>query len=83
MLNVTTSSNTTLPVGMIQNYNNTDASLAVKTYRMETSSNPMTFSAEPMAKTAFAKAIYGDGPYSLNHPNSTSDVLCQNLDFIA
>lgn len=83
MLNITTSSNTTLPVGMIQNYNNTDASLAVKTYRIETSSNPMTFQAEPTPQNSFAQAIYGDGPYSLNRPNSTSDVLCQNIDYIA
>lgn len=83
MYNIVTSSNTTLPVGMVQDYNNTDPSLAVTTYRTETSASPMpAYTTEPK-EGSFAQAIYGDGPYSLNHPNSTSDVLCQNIDYIA
>lgn len=83
MYDITTSSNTTLPVYTTQDYSNTDTSLAVKTYRIETSSNPITILPESMPRTTFAQAIYGDGPYSLIHPNTASDILCQNIDTLA
>ena len=83
MTAITTSSNTTLPVGMVADYNNTNAALAVKTYRTEMSANPQIYVKSSGNENSFANAIYGDGPYSLNHPNSISEVLAQNVDVIA
>ena len=34
-------------------------------------------------KTDFASAFYGDGPYSLEHPNNTTEILAQNVDYLA
>ncbi len=34
-------------------------------------------------ENSFASAIYGNGPYSLEHPNVLSDVNARNLDLIA
>lgn len=74
-------SNTTLPIGRVEDYNNTNPSRGVAIYRtLQTSGTPMSFSPH---STQFAQTIYGDGPYSLLRPNSTSDVLAQNIDLMA
>ena len=84
MNSIVTSSNTTLPVGMVSDYNNTNASVAVKTYRMETSKGTEAFTPVKNGNNmSFAQAVYGDGPYSLNRPNSASEILAQNIDLIA
>lgn len=31
----------------------------------------------------FASAFYGDGPYSLEHPNNTTELVAQNVDYLA
>ena len=31
----------------------------------------------------FTSAIYGNGPYSLEHPNNTTDVVAQMCDYLA
>ena len=31
----------------------------------------------------FAGAFYGDGPYSLEHPNNTTELVAQNVDYLA
>ena len=31
----------------------------------------------------FASAVYGDGPYSLEHPNNKTDVVAQMCDYLA
>lgn len=33
--------------------------------------------------TDFASAFYGDGPYSLEHPNNTTELVAQNVDYLA
>ena len=84
MNSIVTSSNTTLPVGMVSDYNNTNASVAVKTYRLETSKGAETYAPTRGGNDmSFAQAVYGDGPYSLARPNSTSEILAQNIDLIA
>lgn len=84
MVNVYTGSNTTLPIGMIQDYNNTNPSRAVNLYRtLATSPNPSSFHAEKSHALNFAQAIYGDGPYSLLRPNNTTDVKAVNIDYVA
>lgn len=32
---------------------------------------------------SFAGAFYGDGPYSLEHPNNTTEFVAQNVDYLA
>ena len=34
-------------------------------------------------RTDFASAFYGDGPYSLEHPNNTTELVAQNVDYLA
>lgn len=83
MVNIYTGSNTTIPIGMVQDYNNTNASAAVKMYRtLATSPNPSTFHAEKM-HTDFAQAIYGNGPYNLLRPNNTTETRALNIDYVA
>ena len=31
----------------------------------------------------FAGAFYGDGPYSLEHPNNRTEFVAQNVDYLA
>lgn len=77
-------SNTTLPIGRVEDYNNTNPSRGVAIYRtLQTSGTPMSFPPEVKHNTQFAQTIYGDGPYSLLRPNSTSNVLAQNIDLMA
>ena len=77
-------SNTTLPIGRVEDYNNTNPSRSVAIYRtLQTSGTPMSFSPEIKHNTQFAQTIYGDSPYSLLRPNSISDVLAQNIDLMA
>lgn len=77
-------SNTTLPIGRVEDYNNTNPSRSVAIYRtLQTSGTPMSFSPEVKHNTQFAKSIYNDGHYSLLRPNSTSNVLAQNIDLMA
>lgn len=79
-----TGSNTTMPIGSIQDYNNTNPSKGVAAYRITTASNLHTSTSfQPSQKSGFASMIYGDGPYSLLRPNSTSEILAKNLDLMA
>ncbi len=81
---INTSSNTTMPIGSIQDYNNTNPSKGVAAYRVLTAANPNTFTSfQAKQKSGFASAIYGNGPYSLLRPNSTSEVLARNIDLMA
>lgn len=50
-------SNTTLPIGRVEDYNNTNPSRSVAIYRtLQTSGTPMSFSPEVKHNTQFAKA---------------------------
>ncbi len=77
-------SNTTAPIGKVTDYNNTNPSKAVALYRLH-SPNPLTVNASGYntQSTGFAQAIYGDGSYSLLHPNSTTDYVANNIDVLA
>ena len=83
MVHVYTGSNTTAPIGIIEDYNNTNPSRGVAIYRTLSANfnwQPMT---ESRQQTQFAKLIYGDGPYSLHHPNVQSEVKAQTYDYLA
>lgn len=76
------SSNTTLPIGRVEDYNNTNPAHRIAIYRTkQTMSTPL--SANGHSTTQMAQLIYGNGPYSLLRPNSTSNVLAQKLDLMA
>ncbi len=71
----------TTPTGL---YSGTEGSAVAKFYRtLATSSNPSSFRAENYRTTDFARAVYGDGPYSLLRPNNTSDIKAINIDYVA
>ncbi len=76
-------SNTTAPIGKIMDYNNTNPSKGVALYRL-LSPNPLTVNASSYTQPgSFSQAIYGDGPYSLLHPNSTTASVANNIDLLA
>lgn len=79
-------SNTTMPIGKVMDYNNTNPSKGVALYRILTTDYephlPVS-QASSGHSTSFANAIYGGGPYSLLHPNSTTEYLAQNIDTLA
>lgn len=84
MVSVNSNYNMTSPIGITQEKNGTNTTGVVGMYgKLATSSNPSTFKAENYHSTDFAKAIYGDGPYSLLRPNHTSDITAVNIDFVA
>lgn len=84
MVKIYTGSNTTMPIGRIQDFNNTNPSKGVAAYRNLTAFNPQSFTSyHTHQKSSFASAIYGNGPYSLSCPNVTSEILAKNIDFIA
>lgn len=77
-----TTSNTTVPIGKVMDYNNTNPAGRVALYRLSSNGvlrNPLRgdFSG------SFAQAVYGDSSYSLTCPNVRSDVVAQNIDYIA
>lgn len=78
-------SNTTSPIGKVMDYNNTNPSSSVAIYRtLASAHNPLTFTpVDSGSQTNFARAIYGEGPYSLLHPNYTNDYLANNIDMLA
>ncbi len=85
MVYVYSGSNTTSPIGKVMDYNNTNPSRSVGIYRL-LSSEPTTFvsnSYQSDFSSNFADAIYGDGPYSLLHPNSTTESVAMRLDTLA
>jgi len=76
-------SNTTTPIGKVMDYNNTNPSKGVALYRvLQTNYEPVS-SQRNSNPTTFAGAIYGEGPYSLLHPNSTTEYVAQNIDTLA
>lgn len=79
-------SNTTSPIGKVMDYNNTNPSRGVTVYRM-LSTNHLVLDVNHGGKTgfsrSFADAIYGDGPYSLLHPNATTEYSANNIDTLA
>lgn len=84
MVKIYTGSNSTMSVGRIQDFNNTNPSKGVAAYRNLNSSNPKSFTPYDMTqKVDFATAIYGNGPYSLSCPNVTSETLAKSFDVIA
>jgi hypothetical protein len=84
MVHVYSSSNTTLPIGRVADYNNTNPSRAVKMYRtLSTGTNLGAAYFPKQTQSDFARLIYGNRPYSLLHPNVTSDTLAKNTDYIA
>lgn len=79
-------SNTTSPIGKVMDYNNTNPSKGVTVYRI-LSTNHLVSNVSHSDKTgfsgSFADAIYGDGPYSLLHPNATTEYSANNIDTLA
>ena len=47
--------------------------------------SPQEFVTHPPkeASSDFAGAFYGDGPYSLEHPNNRTEFVAQNVDYLA
>ena len=83
MVQFYTGTNTTAPIGMVNDYNNTNPSRAISMYRtLATSPNPSSYHAEKTT-TDFAQAVYGDGPYNLLRPNNTTAETAVNIDFVA
>jgi hypothetical protein len=84
MVYIYSSSNTTSPVGRVEDYNNTNPTSGVKMYKtLATSSNLGAAYFPAQTQSDFARLIYGNSPYSLLHPNVTSDILAKNTDYIA
>jgi len=62
----------------------TGSSSAVSKKFVTESPNPAHFTTiDENPRTEFASAVYGDGPYSLLCPNAKSDILAQNVDYLA
>ena len=78
MVDTYTSSKMTVPSGLINGYNNVGLRSVGMHGTLPTTSNPTSFQPDD-----FSGAIYRDGPYSLLHPNNTTDERAVNLDFIA
>lgn len=79
-----TSSNTTMPIGRVQDYNNTYPAKGVAAYRILTARNLHTPTSSQISQNSeFSSMVYGNGSYSLLRPNSTSDILAQKLDLMA
>ncbi len=85
MVYVYSGSNTMAPIGKVMDYNNTNPSRSVGIYRL-LSSNKLSFisnSNQTDFSSNFANAIYGDGPYSLNHPNMSTEHVAMRFDALA
>lgn len=82
MLYVSNASNSGVPIGRVEYYNNTNPASYVSKYRSLTGTN-LQATQYKTPQNEFSQAFYGTGPYSLNHPNQTSDVLARNIDFVA
>ena len=86
MAYIYSASNSMAPVGKVMDYNNTNPSQGVAVYRLLSDSNnllsvqPRTYS---YSANSFAEAIYSSGPYSLLHPNSTTEFCANNVDYLA
>lgn len=79
-------SNTTSPIGKVMDYNNTNPSKSVAVYRMLGSDISVSTGRQNVNNdfsNEFSNAIYGNGPYSLLHPNLTTDMVANNIDTIA
>ncbi len=86
MVQIYSTSNTNVPIAGIADYNNTSPSRQVALYRiLNAGMNPLSINTVPTEHyvDSFAHAIYGDGPYSLLHPNSTTEFCARNVDVLA
>jgi hypothetical protein len=85
MAYVYSSSNISIPVGKVADYNNTNASRAIKLYRMSFATKPNLGAKylPEQSQNSFANLIYGNGPYSLNHPKVSSNTLANVTDYLA
>lgn len=62
----------------------TDAGASVSAAKIQkTTSTSSAYPTEDPMPNEFAQAIYGDGQYSLIHPNNTTDEIAVNIDYIA
>ena len=78
-------SNTTLPIGKVMDYNNTNPASGVAAYRMlgPTIAVSSAYPEKSGFSENFSLAIYGEGPYRLLHPNSLTNEVANNLDLLA
>ena len=83
MVHIYTGSNTTIPVGMVMDYNNTNPSQGIALYRSLRPASGYFIPQFNYSNNLFAQAIYGNGPYSLLHPNNTTSLVAQNQDYLA
>lgn len=84
MVYIYTGSSTTNPIGKVSDFNNTNPAKSVALYRLEGNSSVENGRVQTSNnENNFGCAFYGNGPYSLSHPNYKSDILAQNIDFLA
>ncbi|MBD5402795.1 hypothetical protein HDR58_08355 [bacterium] len=82
MDNVYSASSFKPAVGIPSDYNRNSASKRIEeTQVVVDGSNYMR--TENNVKNEFAQAVYGDGPYSLDHPNMLTEFNAVNIDYLA
>lgn len=81
MANIYSASKSTSPIAM--DYH-TNPSKGLSFRGIQNFKSEITTSGFPQKgfSSDFAAAVYGNGPYSLEHPNATSDILANNLDLL-
>jgi len=82
MVQVYSTQNSGIPIGRVADYNNTSPARAISLYRKLNQYQP-GINTTNFNQNSFANAIYGNGPFNLLRPNSTSDILAQNIDYMA
>lgn len=83
MVKIYTGSNTTAPIGRIEDYNNTNPSRGIAIYRTLSTNQTKYQLTQESHKTEFAQLIYGNGPYNLVHPNNTTSQKAKTIDVLA
>ena len=82
MVYVYSGSNSTVPIGKVMDYNNTNPSSKVAVYRILSQSyNPQQ--SMTTLENNFSNAFYHNSGYSLEHPTVTGHKLAQNIDLLA
>jgi hypothetical protein len=78
MVSFYTSSNTSIPVGRVEAYNNTNPARQIASYRQIGTTLPQSTTQMTSPQNLFA-----NGQFNLLHPNQKSETLAQNIDLIA
>ena len=86
MAYIYSASNSTMPVGKVMDYNNTNPSRGIAFYRLLSEThNPLNVQTKTFEASSFsfADAIYSGGPYSLLHPNANNSFRANVVDYLA